>query len=96
MLPPSTDEVADKIIDAGFEAFEKVEDQLEAAKNVAGAAGDPRAFTVLIDLEADGSTEESRTVELYVFGNMPSEMLDSVLALAVKRYRQELARGTAG
>jgi hypothetical protein len=82
--------------DVGLPAYEAITEQVEALTNVVGAAGDPRAFMVVVDIESKGSTESQRAIELYVFGNMPAEMVNSVIPMAMHRYNEEQMRGRAG
>jgi hypothetical protein len=82
--------------DIGLPAYEAITEQVEALTNVVGEAGNPRAFMVVIDIEAKGSTPTERAIELYVFGNMPPEMVNSVVPMAMHRYNEEQMRGRAG
>jgi hypothetical protein len=77
--------------DPGYPAYEALKGVLDQAEKVIGEAGQPRAFLVILDIEAEGSTDEQRVVELYVLGNMPVEMVESVVPMAVDRYLKEQA-----
>jgi enterochelin esterase-like enzyme len=94
-MSSSTDELPEAA-DAGFPAYDAVMEQVEALTRVVGESGEPRAFMVVLDIEADGSDDKQRAVELYVFGNMPAEMVNSVIPMAMHRYNEEQMRGRAG
>lgn len=86
-MPSPTDDGGD----VGLEAYVVAKRLLDEAERLIGKAGDPRIFITVLDVLADGTGDEKRTVELYVLGNMPPEMADGVIPVSFRRYMMEQA-----